>query len=79
VLAFLLVEAHGGSKPPEIGGGSASLPWTLVFDQRIARRAAADRAAFRELMVACAETRWAAGATRLRSAATRARGRRSAG
>jgi len=59
----------------EIRGGSAASPWTLLFDLEIARRAASDRAAHRELLAASAESCAMAAEGRARSGRVRARTR----
>jgi CheY-like chemotaxis protein len=43
-------------RTPEIGGGSAASPWTIVRDLRVARRARYDPVALTELLAACAES-----------------------
>jgi hypothetical protein len=58
-------EKERGRHMRGMAGGSTASPWTLVFDLRIARRAAADRAACAELLSACAETRAVAARTRI--------------
>lgn len=45
----------------QISGGSAASPWTLFFDVKIARRAASDPSAYRELLAATAEVHLNAG------------------
>ena len=58
-------------KPP-ISGASVASPWLRIFDQSIAGRAAWDHAAFEELCLVAAETRYAAAEIRERSRAARA-------
>ena len=55
----------------EIGGGSAASPWTLLFDDGIARRAAQDSMAFKGLLIASAETMFTVAATRRTAAVLR--------
>lgn len=63
-------ERRGGARRG-IAGGSAASPWTLLFDDGIARRAAHDAVAFEELLMASAQTMFMAGATRGTAAALR--------
>lgn len=54
-----------------IRGGCAALPWTVVFHDRVARRATRDRGCLTELLLAAAESRRDAVATRERAVRAR--------
>jgi hypothetical protein len=66
-------QAEAGPGPAAIGGGSAAGPATVIFDQRVARRARRERRAYEELLLATAETQLLCEAVRARSAVARAR------
>lgn len=68
---YLIWQEERGSVKRAIGGSSATSPWTLLFDESIARRASWDRAALDDLLVAAAETVRATVALRERRRATR--------
>jgi hypothetical protein len=65
-------DEHRSVQPPEISGGSAASPWTLIFHDGIARRAVAEVSAYRDLMRATADIRSASLMLRRRSRAVRA-------
>jgi len=65
------VELQALERQREIGGGSSDLAWTLVFERRLAARAAWDRAAFDEMRIVTRELRRDSAALHARARAVR--------
>jgi hypothetical protein len=65
-------ESCWAQRPRTIAGGACPEPWTLIFDRRLALRAATDPAAHRELLAVSREVR-----SRCRDAAAQARSLRA--